>query len=288
MANLIFFLVPIIIIVVVIVIESWLVHKKSAGTTEDKKYIAVRICSGVGGFASIWVLYFLFVGALIFLGGFDKLYLSQIKWRFNSPVGSVERAVISGTATVGGLFFAFFDRRFERAKYPSWLKYPLISALGVMGGCFALPLACGVFAVGLPLFEEAIYDHFPKIYTRPLEPSVAAHLCDTLQLAPADRRCQGQAVYTPDFFPDMVRHYPKQDTPREQVDKEIGAYLVGCSEWVATISDGIFQECYYRFPDDGAYVLIRYRQEYGLMDSTRLPQGNSGGEVWWVNLELDP
>lgn len=286
MANRTFFLVPIIIIAVVILIESWLMHKKSAGTTEDRKYIAVRICSGVGGFASIWILYLLFIGFLeFFLGSFAQAYSSQIKWQFNSPLGSVERAVISGTATVGGLLFAFFDRRFERAKYPPWIRYPLISALGVMGGCFALPLACGVVAFGLPLFKEAIYDNFPQIYTRPLEVSVAAHLCGILQLAATDRRCQSQAVYTLDFFPDIARHYSKQDTPREQVDKEMGAYLAGCNAWRATTSDGVFQQCHYRFPNDRAHVSITYRQGYDPVDSTRLPQGNWGGEVWVVLLD---
>jgi len=225
----------------------------------------------------------------IFLGGLALASLYSLSQLMRSSPTSVGHAVISGTATVGGLFFAFFDRRFERAKYPLWLKYPLISALGVMGGCFALLLACGVVTVGLPLSEKAIYNSFPQIYTRPLEPSVAAHLCDTLQLAAADRRCQGQAVYTLDFFPDMAKHFSEKDTPREKVDKEIGAYLVGCRAWHATVSDGIFQGCSYHFPNDRAHVSITYRQEYPQgydpLDSPGLPQGNSGGEVWAVTLD---
>lgn len=291
MINLTFFLTPIIIIVAVIAVEAWLRHKKYklAGTMPDRQYIAVRICSGVGGFAAIWVLYFLLIGLLrFFLGGLALASLYSLSELMRPSPASVGHVVISGTATVGGLLFAFFDRRLERAQYPPWLKYPLISALGVMGGCFALPFACGLVTVGLPLSERAIYNNFPQLYTRPLEPSVAAHLCDTLPLAAADRRCQGQAVYTLDFFPQMAKHYSEKDTPREQVDKEIGAYLVGCGAWYATTSDGIFQECSYRFPNDRANVSITYRQEYppgyDPVDSTRLPQGNSGGEVWAVTL----
>jgi hypothetical protein len=290
MINLTFFLVPIIIIVIVMVIEFWLRRKrqKSAGTTQDKEYIAVRLCSGVGGFAAIWVLYFLLVGLLeFFLGSFASRTVSELKKLFLSPIGIIQQPVVSGTATVGGLCFAFFDRRFERAKLPPWLKYPLISALGVMGGCFALLLHCGVVRVGLPLSERAIYSNFPQIYTYPLEASVVAHLCDTLQLAPADQRCQSQAVYTLDFFPDIARRYSKKDMPREQVDQEIGAYLVGCSEWVATTSDGAFQTCCYRFLNDRACVSITYQQGYDPIYSPRLPQGNSGGQVWGV-VDLDP
>jgi hypothetical protein len=73
MINLVFFLTPIIIIVAVIVIEFWLRRKKqkTVGTTADKTYIAVRLCSGVGGFAAIWISYSLLIGLLkFFLGGF--------------------------------------------------------------------------------------------------------------------------------------------------------------------------------------------------------------------------
>ncbi len=287
MINLAFFLTPIIIIVAVIVIEFWLRRKKqkTAGTTGDKTYIAVRLCSGVGGFAAIWILYFLLIGLLkFFLGGFASASLYNLSQLLRPSPASVGAVVISGIATVGGLFFAFFDRRFERAKHPPWLKYPLISALGVVGGCFALLLACGVFAVGLPLLEKAAYDNFPQLYTRPLEPSVAARLCDTLQLVPDDRRCQNQAVYTLDFFPDIARHYLKKDTPREQVDKDIGAYLAGCGEWSVTTSDGAFQTCCYRFPNDRVCLSVTYQQGYDPVSSPGLPQGNSGGQVWWVDL----
>jgi hypothetical protein len=285
MINLTFFLAPIVVIVVVIVIESWLMrHKqKSAGTPPNKKYIAVRICSGIGGFASIWLLFFLFFWALYPL---SLYYSEQLKALFTSPIERTEWAVFGGIATMGGLLLAFFDRRIERGHSPFWFKYPKISVLGVFGGLLALPLACGVAAFGLPRLEATIYRHLPGVYSRPLESAVAAHLCAVLQLEAGDKRCQGEAVYTLDFFPEMKRH-----APRELMEEKLGVYRVGCDQWVATLSDGISRRCYYRFPNDRVYVLIIYRGSYPDsfdFDDPTLPQEISDGDIWGAYLDLAP
>jgi len=156
--------------------------------------------------------------------------------------------------------------------------------------CPFYPLACGL--AGLPLVEEALYVGRPGLYTQPLEPAVVNHLCQTLQLEPTDHRCQTEPVYTNDFLTDLRDHYFKTRSSRAQVDQEIGAFRVICSSWGVTISDGAFQECYYRFSNDRSYLRITYRQEgpWDPLDTetVRVPPDNSAGDVYRMALELDP
>jgi len=289
MSLLSFYLAPIVVIGVVILIEVWL-----RGRAESKQYIAVRIASGLGGYASIWLLYLLVTGLLYLLGTetFGSVYSSQVRWRFSTPMGQVERAVLGGVATMGGLLLTFFKRRIEHREDRPWLKYLLIWRLGVFGGCLILPLACGLAGAGLPLLEGALYAGQPGLYTRSLEAGVVTHLCQTLQLEPTDHRCQTGPVYTRDFLADLRDHYYITRSPRTEVDSEIGAFHVTCSAWGVTISDGAFQDCYYRFANDRSYLRITYRREwpepFSGAEIGGVPPDNSGGEVYGMDLELDP
>ncbi len=95
---------------------------------------------------------------------------------------------------------------------------------------------------------------FPQNYTNPLKPSVATHLCKILELPERDVRCQGDEVYSFDFLMDLK--YKFAPVPRDEIDNEIGAYLVECNDWILTASDGVNQGCTYDFSGDGVFTFI--------------------------------
>lgn len=129
--------------------------------------------------------------------------------------------------------------------------------------------------ISIPAFytgHNYVVRHFPERFTGPLEPTLTAELCKTLQLTEQDSRCQGKDTYAFEFFPDFRNRYARW-TPRQQVTNEIDAYLVSCDDWIITASDGILQYCYYDFNGDGIFTLnINFLGDPNIEES--------GGVVW--------
>jgi hypothetical protein len=140
---------------------------------------------------------------------------------------------------------------------PGWLKYGcliLITALiwdcvlwSSVGGTIA---AVSLYSMG----KNYVRHRFPVRYTTPLNPHVAEHLCGVLSLDAMDERCQGGDVYAVEFFQDIQRHYGF-GTPREEVDRELGVYLIGCEEWENSSDAGWLRRCHYDMRGDGEYEL---------------------------------
>ena len=120
----------------------------------------------------------------------------------------------------------------------------------------------------------------PQLFIDALPSEVIVDLCNTLELGDSDERCRGGDTLSVAFVPDFIARYESGAT-REQIDREIGTYLVECSEWVETPSDGIFQSCRYDFNGDGAYtILVVYRDVY--QPDFTIREGHSGGHIYRV------
>jgi hypothetical protein len=187
--------------------------------------------------------------------------------------------ILAGSVT-GGIIVALLTYR-ALARSKSWKRLPLTvtSGLAVMSLGFLVACVCGV--AFFDLSRRVTYElrsRFPALYTNPLDSSVAAQLCNVLKLNPQDSRCQDSDVYIVEFLPDIEAHFEKR-SPREQVDLEIGEYLIGCDEWFSTVSDGLFQHCHYDFHGDGVYVLeISYYHPYILDVRSNL---DIKDEIWY-------
>ena len=104
-----------------------------------------------------------------------------------------------------------------------------------------------------------LWAFFPQRQTTPLQSTVILHLCEILNLPENDIRCQANEAYAFEFLFDLKKKY--QFMSRDEIDGEIGEYLVDCGDWILSASDGIFQSCTYDFNGDGIFTLsIGYRK----------------------------
>ena len=157
-----------------------------------------------------------------------------------------------------------------------WLKCScLVFIVLLVWDCVLWSCVGGAIAAIPAYFIAKSYshNHFPARYTTPLEPYVAEHLCSILSLDVMDDRCQSGEVYAIEFFRDIQRHY-RRGVPREEVDGELGVYLVDCGEWESSSDAGWLRRCYYDFKGDGEYVLtILYTRWWSDPDDFE-------GQVW--------
>ena len=109
------------------------------------------------------------------------------------------------------------------------------------------------------LIYHTVYDFVltsvPKIFTTPLEPSVVSDVCNILELTENDPRRQTKLMYAYEFFPDFHKRYAN-DISQQQIDNEIGKYLVNCTDWEVDKFDGVTEQfCIYDFRGDRLFTL---------------------------------
>jgi hypothetical protein len=134
-------------------------------------------------------------------------------------------------------------------NYRGW-RFWLIMTISVCFLCNCSPYLFMYYTV-----HDFVLTTAPQLFTSPLEPPVVSDICRILDLDEKDPRCQAKATYTYEFFPDFHKRY-QVGTSQQQIDQDIGNYLIGCTEWTTAKFDGeTDQFCFYDFRGDGMFTL---------------------------------